>query len=128
MASDELRLLGRRAGNYRREHCTNCGALRDPSRASARYATEVSWSSTGIFQRKSEHQRKSELTTFPVLRYGWSRKRWFKNPIHDVRRRQLDLKGKGEPVSARLIAGAPSAKDWSEPQSLRGLTAPGLIH
>jgi hypothetical protein len=34
-----------------------------------------------------------------------------KNPIHDVRRCQLDLKGKSEPVSGWLIAGAPSAKD-----------------
>lgn len=46
----------------------------------------------------------------------------------DARRSQLDLKGKSEPVSALLIAGVPSAKDWSEPHSLRGLTAPGSIH
>jgi hypothetical protein len=49
MASDELRLLGGVPETLAVEHCTNCGALRDPPPASARYATEVKWSSTGIF-------------------------------------------------------------------------------
>ena len=49
MASDELRFRVGVPETIAVEHCTNFGALRDPSRASARYATEVSWSSTGIF-------------------------------------------------------------------------------
>jgi hypothetical protein len=124
MASNELCLLASVPENYR-SWSTAPTARRKKS--FARFPTALRPSCP--VQQSVFHQAERKLTSLPDLRYSSDqKKRWVKDFIHDARWLQLDLKGKSEPVSAWLIAGAPRAKDWSEPRSLRGLTVPVSIH
>jgi hypothetical protein len=80
MASDELRLLVGVPETIAVEHCTNCGAIRNLSRASRPLSGRADRYNIGFLIKQKE------LTSIPVLRYGSDhRKRWFKNPIQSRR-------------------------------------------